>query len=328
MKTSANLSNTFHEVNLHQIHFHYAVGYRHTTPLISTLSSFKDVQNLSLKGDFVSSNSSPGYSLSCHSVTLINSRTHTLFPLHLRTPKRLSFSDFDLKTLMIDNITELEEVSLCGCYNVNMALFRNVKKIKIVQHFIGGSTVKMSDLISFQFLSHVSLVKCDIVDVSLFSNVRVVELYRCAKLTSLEGLGKSTERGKRNHHVMVTICNGITDFSPLNGLHRVHISDCGGFRDGNQVKDVNNLILSCCNLESFHMFGNVYSLRIDRCRHLATLSGLQDVPYLRIVWCDNLKDIKGLKNNQYVEIEKCKWVYRERESYKTDFPLIPHFTIT
>jgi hypothetical protein len=49
----------------------------------------------------------------------------------------------------------------------------------------------MSDLISFQFLSHVSLVNCEIVDVSLFSNVNSVELNRCKKLTSLEG--KSAE---------------------------------------------------------------------------------------------------------------------------------------
>jgi hypothetical protein len=331
MKTSSDLSSAFHDVNLHQIHFHYAVGYPYTTPLISTLSAFKDVQNLSLKGDFVSSNTSPGYSLSCHSLTLINLEVNNCFALHLKTPKRLSLSGFDLKTLTIDNVAELEEVSLCGCSNVDMTLFENAKKITIVQQSgcIGGSTVKMSDLISFQFLSHIILTSCDIVDVSLFSYVHSVELKGCKKLTSLQGLGKSTERGKRNHHVMVTFCDGITDFSPLNGLHRVHIFDCSGFRDGNEVKDVINLILSWCfDIESFHMFGNVYSLRIDGCRHLATLSGLQDVPYLRIVWCENLKDIKGLKNNQYVEIEKCRWVYRELESYKTDFPLIPHFTIT
>jgi hypothetical protein len=332
MKTSANLSNAFQDVNLRQTQFHYAVGYRHTTPLISTLSSFKDVENLSLEGDFVSSNSSPGYSLSCQSLTLINLRTLTCFPLHLKTPQRLSFSCFDLMNLKIDHITELKEVSLHYCSSVDMTLFRNAKIIKIVQHsgFIPyENTVKTSDLISFQFLSHVSLVGCDGEDVGLFSSVRVVELNRCGELTSLEGLGKSTERRKGNREVMVANCNGITDFSPLNGLHRVRISDCGGFGDGNQVKDVINLTLDCCcNLESFHMFGNVRSLRIERCRHLETLSGLQDVPYLRIVWCENLKDIKGLKNNQYVEIEKCGWVYRERESYKTDFPLIPHFTIT
>jgi hypothetical protein len=53
MKTSGDLSNTFHSVNLHQTYFHYAVGYYHGPPFISTLSAFKDVQDqhyqLSLK---------------------------------------------------------------------------------------------------------------------------------------------------------------------------------------------------------------------------------------------------------------------------------------
>jgi hypothetical protein len=79
MKTSGNISNALHKVNLLQIHFHYAVGYPHATPLISTLSSFKDVQNLSLKGDFVSSNSYPGYTLSCHSLTLMNLGVNNCF---------------------------------------------------------------------------------------------------------------------------------------------------------------------------------------------------------------------------------------------------------
>jgi hypothetical protein len=172
MKTSANLSNTFQDVNLHQTQFHYAVGYPRTTPLISTLSSFKDVQNLSLEADFVNSDSSPGYSLSCHSLTLINLRTLTCFPLHLKTPQRLRFRCFDLTNLKIDNITELKEVSLHYCSSVDMTLFRNAKIIRIVGQygFIRyENTVKTSDLISFQFLSHVSLVGCDVEDVNLFT---------------------------------------------------------------------------------------------------------------------------------------------------------------
>jgi hypothetical protein len=332
IKTSANLSNTFHDVNLHQTQFHYAVGCPYTAPLISTLSSFKDVQDLSLQGDFVSSNSSPGYYLSCHSLTLINlKRTQTSFPLRLKTPIRLSFSNFDLTNLVIDNITKLEEVSLHYCSSVDMTLFRNAKKITIEQKgFIGyGKSVKMSDLISFQFLSDVSLVKCDIVDVSLFSDIRTVELNHCSKLASLQGLGMSTETRKGNREVTVANCDGVTDFSPLNGVRRVDIHSCVGFTDGNQVKDVNNLKISFCDkLESFHMFGNAHSLRIEACRHLATLSGLQDVPFLQIVCCNNLKDIKGLKNNQYVEIYNCRSLNRERKYYKTFFSFLPHFIIT
>jgi hypothetical protein len=331
MKTSGHLSADFEDVNLQQTYFHFDVHYQHTTPLISTLSSFKDVQNLSIKADFVSSYSSPGYSLSCQSVSLTSVKKSTCFPLHLEKPKKLSFNRVDLRTLRIDNVTELEEVSLCKCSNVDLTLFRNVKKIEI-QHTAAtdlGDPVKISDLVSFQFLSHVCLTCCDIEDVTVFRNVRTVVLNECTKLTSLEGLGKSTERRKGNRQVVVVNCDGITDFSPLNGLHRVHIHNCVGFSDGYQVKDVNNLEMSFCDkIKSFHMFGNVHSLRIDNCHHFVTLFGLQDVPYLEIFWCGNLKEIEGLKNNQYVEIQSCVLVYRNSEYYKNLFSFLPHFSIT
>jgi hypothetical protein len=285
-----------------------------------------------LEADFGSSKSSPGYSLSCQSLSLTSVGVRlACFPFHLKKPQKLSFDRFDLKMLMIDDITELEEVCLLHCSNVDMTLFRNAKIIKIKNSgkIDLGNAVKISDLISFQFLSHVMLTSCDIVDVSLFTNVRSVELKDCGNLTSLEGLGKSTDRRKGNREVTVANCPFISDFSPLNGLHLVHIHNCFYFSDGNQVKDVINLTISCCsNVESFHMFGKVYSLQIDRCRHLATLFGLQDVPYLRILSCENLKEIKGLKNNQYVEIQNCTLINRERKYYNTFFSFLPHFSIT
>jgi hypothetical protein len=331
METAGGLSSDFEDVNLRFIYFLYAICFEYTTPCISTLSSFKDVQNLSLEADFVSSNSSPGYSLSCQSLSLTSVGQLACFPFHLKKPKKLSFDRFDLKMLMIDNITELEEVCLLHCSNVDMTLFRYAKIIKI-EHSAEislGNVVKIADLISFRFLSHVTLTSCDVVDVSLFKNVRSVELKDCANLTSLEGLGKSTDRRKGNHRVTVVDCPGISDFSPLNGLQRVRIHNCFDFRDGNQVKDVINLTIACCcNVESFYMFGKVYSLQIDRCRHLATLFGLQDIPYLRILSCENLKEIKGLKNNQYVEIQNCTLINRERKYYNTFFCFLPHFSMS
>jgi hypothetical protein len=332
VKTSGNLSNTFQDVNLHHIRFHYDGGYERRIPIISTLLAFKDVQDLSLKGEFVCSYSSPGYSLSCLSLTLWSIKAHTCFPLHLKKPKRLSFGYLDLKLLMIDDITELDELSLCGCSNVDMTLFRNAKIIKfqLVSSAIDIiNPVTISDLISLRFISHIKLNLCDIVDVSLFRNVRSVELVSCRKLISLEGLGKSAERGKGNHHVLLADCPGICDFSPMNGVYRVNIQNCSGFTDGHQVSDVNNLEISSCDkIESFHMFGNVYSLRMCGCIHLVTLFGLQDVPYLEISECRNLKDIEGLKNNQYVEIRHCELINRKREYYENLYSFFPHFSIT
>jgi hypothetical protein len=327
MKTSGHLSSDFDDVNLRHTHFHYDVGYDvGSAPFISTLLPFKDVRDLFLQGDFTSSNSAPGYSLSCQFLTLTNLGVNNRFPLHLKKPKKLSFSNLDLQIFMVDNVTELEEVSLVYCSNVDLTLFRNAKKIKI-EH--SATAPEISNFVSFQFLSHVSLTWCYIVDVSLFSNVRSVELKDCRLLTCLEGLGKSTERRKGNRHVTVSDCSRITNFSPLNSLHSVHIHNCVGFTDGNQVKDVVNLIISgCSKIESFHMFGKVHSLRIDSCRHLATLFGLQDVPYIQIRHCENLKEIKGLKSNQYVEIQNCRLLHRKRADYKTWFSFLPHFSIT
>jgi hypothetical protein len=329
MKTSGHLSSDFLDVNLHQTQFHYVALL--ITPFVSTLSSFRDVQDLKLIADFVNSNSAPGYSLSCQFLTLIGVQRLTCFPLHLKKPKKLRFDDFDLKILMIDDITELEEVSLLYCSNVDMTLFRNAKKITIERRsFVNfENPVKISNLISFQFLSHVSLTMCDIVDASLFSNVRSVELKHCRNLVALEGLGKSSETRKGNRQVIVSNCPGISDFSPLNELHRVRVHNCVGFTDGNHVKDVSNLVISgCCNIESFHMFGKVYSLRIDRCNHLTTLFGLQDVPYLEISRCKSLKEIEGLKNNRYVEIHSCRSLNRSSEYYENCFSFLPHFSIT
>jgi hypothetical protein len=158
MKTSGHLSSDFDDVNLHYTHFHYDVGYQRSTPLISTLLPFKDVRDLSLQGDFVSSNSALGYSLSCQFLTLMNMGVNRGFPLHLKKPKKLSFSNFDQQIFMVDNVTELEEVSLLYCSNVDLTLFSKAKKIKIEHSATAG----------FQFLSHVSLTWCYIVDVSLF----------------------------------------------------------------------------------------------------------------------------------------------------------------
>jgi hypothetical protein len=328
VKTSGHLSSYFHDINLYHIHFHYDVTDRADVSLIATLLSFKDVQDLSLTGEFVCSYSSPGYSLSCHSLTLTSFEKQTCFPLQLSKPKELFFCRFDLTNLTIDDITELEEVSLRYCCNFDMTLFRNAKIFKIED--IGcANTMKISDLSSFQFLSHIKLTRCDIVDVSLFRNVRSVELALCTKLTSLEGLGKCTGRGKGNHHVLLTACHGISDFSPLNGIYRVNIRKCSGFTDGHQVKDVNNLEISSCDeIQSFHMFGKVNSLRICGCIHLVTLFGLQDVPYLDISYCWSLKDIEGLKNNQYVEIRQCKLISCKREYYENLYSFLPHFSIT
>jgi hypothetical protein len=332
METSGDLSNTFQDVNLHHTRFHYAAGYERSPPIISTLLAFKDVQDLSLKGEFVCSYSAPGYSLSCLSLRLWSRKMHTCFPLHLKKPKKLSFAYLDLKLLMIDDVTELEEVSLCKCSNVDMTLFRNAKIIKfeLVSSTIDIiNPVTISDLTNFQFLSHIKLNRCDIVDVSLFRNVRSVELVSCTKLTSLEGLGKSAGRGKGNHHVLLADCHGICDFSPLNGVYRVNIYCCVGFTDGHQVIDVNNLEISSCDkIESFHMFGKVYSLRMSTCSDLVTLFGLQDVPYLDISYCRNLKDIEGLKNNQYVEIRGCELINCKREYYENLYSFLPHFSIT
>jgi hypothetical protein len=305
------------------------ITYGADASLISTLLSFKDVQDLSLRAEFVSSDLPPGYSLSCQSLTLTSVEKQTCFPLRLNKPKKLSLDRFDLKNLTIDDITELEEVSLCDCSNFDMTLFRNAKKINIEHSADIGfaNTLKISDLTSF--LSHVSLVKCNIVDVSLLRNVRSVELALCTKLSSLEGLGTSTERRKGNHQVTIVNCPGVSDFSPLNGVYRVCIYSCVGFTDGHQVKDVNNLEISSCDeIESFHMFGKVYSLRIRMCFHLVTLFGLQDVPYLDISYCWNLKDIEGLKNNQYVGIRHCKLINRNREYYENLYSSFPHFSIT
>jgi hypothetical protein len=331
VKTSCHLSTYFHDINLHHIRFHYDVTYRAVTSLISTLLPFKDVQDLSLRAEFVNSNSSPGYSLSCHSLTLTSFEKQTCFPLRLNKPKKLSLCGFDLKNLTIDDITELEEVSLRYCCNFDMTLFRNAKIIEIQQRAAKGSanTLNTSDLTSLQFLLHVTLVACGIVDVSLFRDVHSVELVFCTQLTSLEGLGKSAGRGKGNHHVLLADCPGISDFSPLNGVYRVTIVNCSGFTDGHQVKDVNNLkISSCSKIESFHMFGKVYSLRMRSCYHLATLFGLQDVPYLEISRCESLKDIEGLKNNQYVEIRGCELITCKREYYENLYSFLPHFSIT
>jgi hypothetical protein len=331
VKTSGHLSSDYHDINLHHVRFRYDVTYRAVASLISTLLPFKDVQDLSFRAEFVNSNSAPGYSLSCQSLTLTSFEKRSCFPLRLNKPKKLSLCRFDLKSLKIDDVTELKDVSLRYCSNVDMTLFRNAKIIKIEQSSDIGTAnmLKISDLTSFQFLSNVSLDECDIEDVSLFRNVRSVELVSCTKLTSLEGLGKSTERRKGNHHVLLADCPGISDFSPLNGVYRVNIRNCVGFTDGHQVKDVNNLeISSCSKIESFHMFGKVYSLRMRRCIHLVTLFGLQDVPYLDISYCWNLNDIEGLKNNQYVEIRHCELINHNREYYENLYSFFPHFSIT
>jgi hypothetical protein len=330
VKTSGHLSSYFHDINLHHIRFHYDVIYRADVSLISTLLPFKDVQDLSLRAEFGSSDSAPEYSLSCHSLALASFEKLTCFPLHVKKPKKLSLCRFDLKNLTIDDITELEEVSFSECSNVDMTLFRNTKIIKIrdTADISFANTLKISDLKSFQFLSHVSLFECDIVDVSLFGNVRSVVLALCTKLTSLEGLGKSTERRKGNHQVTIVNCPGVSDFSPLNGVYRVTIVKCSGFTDGHQVKDVNNLeIFSCDKIQSFHMFGKVYSLRMRSCPHLVTLLGLQDVPYLEISRCESLNDIEGLKNNQYVEIRQCKLINCKSEYYENLYSFFPHFSI-
>jgi hypothetical protein len=158
VKTSGHLSSDYHDINLHHIRFHYDVTYRADASLISTLLAFKDVQDLSLTAEFVNSNSPPGYSLSCQSLSLTSVEKQTCFPLRLNKPKKLFLCRFDLKNLTIDDITELEKVSLCECSNFDMTLFRNAKIIKIEHSAAIGfaNTLNVSDLTSFQFLTHVS----------------------------------------------------------------------------------------------------------------------------------------------------------------------------
>jgi hypothetical protein len=302
------------------------------TPFISTLLVFKDIQDLSLEGEFLDSEALPSYRLSCQSLRLINRRDLSYFPLHLEKPKQLFLSNFNLKDLVIDNLIELEEVHLLHCSNVNMGLFTFAKKIEFDQGWlIPDGPVKVYDFISFHLLEFVSLSRCDIaVEVGLFSKVHTVKFNHCMNLSSLQGLGNSTTDEKNgNRHVSVADCVKVTDFSPLNGLHRVEIQSCPGFCDGNQVKDVKNLLISNCKkIESFHMFGKVHSLRIYDCQHLSTLYGLQDVPYLDIRVCNKLKEIAGLKNNQYVNIKHCTLLNHKREYYNNYFSFLPHFLLT
>jgi hypothetical protein len=331
-----DLSKVFHDFKLLQHCFYYSTYFSVASPLITTLLPFKDVQDLTLSGDFLSVGSLPTYKMTCHYLKLwdifLGKSQRNYFPLHLEKPKRLYFSNFDLKDLIIDNLTDLDDVHLSNCYNVNMTLFTTTKRILIDQSKFVENPLKISDLKSFQLLTYVSLSHCDIFDeeVGLFSKVRTVMINHCMKLSSLQGLGSTNIDGKKgNHHVSVSNCDNIIDFSPLNGLHRVEIHNCPGFIDGNQLQDVMNLAISYCDkIESFHMFGNVHSLRIQHCAHFVTFDGLQDVPYLDIDDCHHLTEITGLKNNQFVNILNCKLLNDKREYYNNYFSFLPHFRIS
>lgn len=181
-------------------------------------------------------------------------------------------------------------------------------------HVVQGPLISQSLPKSLRTLILMSYTDLDLIDLSHFSNLDTVEignshqitsvlglgnvrrlmLYALSGLTSLAGLGGNYNgtNGENcgNQYVKISLCENVTDFSPLKHVKEVDISYCKGFTNGFDVDHVYTLtITSCNNIVEVSMLHQVQRLKFIECDHIFSLEGLENVPEVRFERCHHLQ---------------------------------------
>jgi hypothetical protein len=183
----------------------------------------------------------------------------------------------------------------------------NLVSLTLTQIFgIDFAQFQSEVLPTLQFLKKLVLHdSSEICNVSGMGKISELTLSKLPDLTSLSGLGKD------NRYVELRDLGKVTDFTPLNGVHKVLLFGYLNFRDFRDFSNIHYLELhSMFNLVNlgnspYNRLENIGVLRLFRCDSLQTLYGLGDVKHLIVDGCINLKDISDLENNESVMITGC-----------------------
>eukprot|EP01040_Poterioochromonas_malhamensis_P008252 gene8252-8926_t len=162
--------------------------------------------------------------------------------------------------------------------------------------FLSYTTAIDPFILYFSNLHMVEIGHCHQIN-SLYGlgNVRRLKLIYLNALTSLDGLGGNYNGSKsdeiyQNEFVQITLCDHITDFSPLKHVKEIDINDCVGFRNGFDVDHVHTLTISSCkNIVDVSMLHQLQRLKFLKCDGILSLKGLEDVPNLSFESCRHLQ---------------------------------------
>jgi hypothetical protein len=152
----------------------------------------------------------------------------------------------------------------------NTSIFNHLKCLKIYDNY----HLNDNDL---QIISHnknlrkLKIDKCpEITDISMFGYLHKLDLTRCKRINKIRFHKSLPNKLKLIQN------NNITDFTGLDGIKHLHISD----------DNLNNI-----------RFNNIYYIRLEWCINLKTIISLKNINNIKIISCYKLKyGLNNLKN--------------------------------
>lgn len=108
-----------------------------------------------------------------------------------------------------------------------------------------------------------------------------------------------------SHCVCLVACENVTDFTPLQTVHTLSITQ-SHVADVSALGSVSNLYLSICpHVKDVSALGNVDILHLSHCIGVTDVSALNAVRTLELHYCNSVRDVSSLRNVEYLHIADC-----------------------
>jgi hypothetical protein len=282
-----------------------------------SFQSLSNVQALTLKCDFHENRYPYDTLLPLQQIPFISlyNTTHNAnyYSLPVFYGKQIKLHNFDLSSWDGAELPNVEILELIECKISVLPITPNLHSLKIVdcdslanfpflaklkKCLISGVNCKLTDVSMFAHVNYLQLKLLPYVDdISMLGRIPHLIMIGINKVTSLQGLGKG------NSDILLYGCTGITDFSPLKNVYKLHLNRLNQFTNAEQVSGVNHLTISHCNhFEDTSPLGQVKSLHFSECKALKTLTGLKNISRLIIHHCKHVEDFSGMGNHKYLGV--------------------------
>jgi hypothetical protein len=297
-----------------------------------SFQSLSNIQALTLSCDFLVDHLPDDSLLPLQQIPFIslhNPTENEYYPLPVLYGKQIKLYNFDLSSWEEEGVElpNIEILELIDCEVCNLPNLPNLHSLQIIECdylddfpffpklkkcFICGVNCKLTDVSMFSHVNYLQLKWLTyLADISKLGRIPHLIIKRLDKVTSLQGLGQG------NSEIVLQSCSGITDFSPLKHVYKLHLDGFGQFTNAEQVSGVYHLAISSCyHLKDASPLSQVKSLHLSECSALQVLTGLKNVPRLIIHDCYHLEDFSGIGNHKYLGISDCPRLKELFDEYK------------
>ncbi len=242
---------------------------------------------------------------SCNQLTLLkglnnNTRVKVIFCERITDYSNCFRNSRDITIICQNQKPTLNLSYFSSIIKLNISRFLRVEGMDVpppsLKYVSFSSMTGLSIIERLSYLQEVSLLNIvDIISVAPLGSVYRVTFSNLQGLESLEGLGRG------NKIVKIENCP-IRDFSPINGVPTVHISQCTHFLRADQLSNVSDLAIDDDKITDVSTLGRCQRLFL-RCAQISSLEGLGEVKEIHLDDCMSLTSLCGVKNNVKIVLE-------------------------